>query len=101
MFVYNVTLKIIPEIEMEWLQWQKEEHIPEILATGLFNENRFYRLLEQDEGEGITYVSQFFSPSQEYITRYLNEFASTIRKKAFEKWGNKFIAFRTTMRLVQ
>jgi hypothetical protein len=101
MFVYNVTLKIIPEIEAEWLQWQMKEHIPEILATGQFSENKFYRLIELDDRDGVTYVSQFFSPSQESITRYLNEFAAAIRKKAFEKWGNKFIAFRTTMQLVQ
>ncbi|MFY8045434.1 MAG: DUF4286 family protein, partial [Chitinophagaceae bacterium] len=43
MFIYNVTVKIDPSIEADWIQWMKEEHIPEVLATGKFFESRFVR----------------------------------------------------------
>ncbi len=39
----------------------KQEHIPEIMATGLFHDYRFCRLLEQDDSDGPTYTIQYFT----------------------------------------
>ncbi len=100
MIVYNITIKIVAEIEKEWVQWQINEHIPEIMATELFSDFKFYRLLEEDTNDGITYVVQYFSSTFENYTRYINSSASTLRQKSFEKWGDKFIAFRTVMQVV-
>jgi hypothetical protein len=100
MIVYNITLKINREIEQEWLEWQKSEHIPDIMATGQFTEYKFYRLLDQDEDDGITYVIQYFSASMENYRQYINNAAPLLRQKAIEKWGNKFLAFRTVMEVV-
>ncbi len=101
MLVYNITMKVDPGIEEEWIRWQREEHIPEIMATGLFTEHKFYRLLEQDETEGITYVIQYFTSSMEEYNLYLNEFAPLLRKKALDKWQGRFVGFRTIMQVVQ
>ena len=101
MFVYNITIKINSEIEAEWIKWQKEEHIPEVMSTGLFSDHKFFRLLDQDESDGITYIVQYFTPSIENHNEYIEKFAPSLRKKAVEKWGNSFIAFRTIMEPVQ
>jgi len=100
MIVYNVTNKVQPDIEAEWVRWQREEHIPDILASGQFTEYKFYRLLEQDETEGITFVVQYFAPDIDHYDEYVNSFAPALRKKALDRWGNKFIAFRTIMEVV-
>ena len=100
MIVYNITNKVMHEIVTEWLQWQKEEHIPEIMRTGLFTEYKFFRLLEQEEEEGLTFVVQYFTPSIENYQRYINEFAPALREKAMQKWGHQFVAFRTVMEVV-
>ena len=100
MFVYNITIKIDPEIEPAWVQWQKTEHIPEIMSTGLFNDYKFFRLLDQDERDGITYVLQYFTSSMENYKKYISEFAPGLRDKGLEKWGDRFIAFRTIMEIV-
>jgi Domain of unknown function (DUF4286) len=100
MIVYNITNKIHPAIETEWVSWQQQEHIPDIMATGQFAEYKFYRLLDQDESDGITYVVQYFSPSLDHYHTYINEFSATLRQKAFKRWGDKCIAFRTLMRVV-
>jgi uncharacterized protein DUF4286 len=99
MIVYNITIKILPEIEKEWIAWQHQEHIPEVMASGCFTDHRFYRLLDEDE-EGITYVVQYFASSLENYHRYSSENAESLRQKAFKKWGNQFIAFRTVMQVV-
>ena len=100
MIVYNITLKINPDIETEWIQWQKEEHIPEIMATRLFANYKFYKLLEQDESDGPTYVVQFFADTYEKYQQYIDEFAPGLRKKSLEKWGDAFIAFRSILQVV-
>ncbi len=100
MIVYNITIKITPEIEKEWVSWQKDEHIPEVMSSGQFTENKFYRLLEQNETDGITYVVQYFAPTLENYHRYINDMSKQLRQKALDKWGNQFIAFRTIMEVV-
>ncbi len=100
MTVYNITLKVSPEIEKQWLLWQTQEHIPDVMASGCFTDHKFFRLLEQDESEGATYVVQYFAPSLEDYERYINQVAPVMREKLLDKWGNKIIAFRTVMQVV-
>jgi hypothetical protein len=101
MIVYNISIKIHRSIEPEWISWQKEEHIPEIMSSGQFTEYRFYKLLEQDEqDDGITYVVQYFAPSLQHYQHYIDTMAPALRQKAFDKWGNRFIAFRSLMQVV-
>jgi hypothetical protein len=98
--VYNTTIKVDPGIETEWMHWQKNEHIPEIMATGLFSGYKFFRLLDQDETEGITYVIQYFSPSIDHYKKYIEQFAALLDEKASAKWSDLFISFHTVMKIV-
>ena len=100
MIVYNITIKIDPGIEKDWLDWQKQEHIPDVMASGQFTDFKMYRLLDQNEEDGITYVVQYFSGSLKNYQSYINNMAPLLRDKALKKWGNKFIAFRTVMEVV-
>ena len=101
MLLYNITTKVDHAISDQWLQWQKEIHIPEIMATGLFYEHRIYRLLEQDDTEGKTYVTQFFTDSEKNYKDYILHFAPGLRKKAIVKWSDQTVAFRTLLENVQ
>src|SRR5204862_5581248 len=87
---YNITIKIGREIEEEWMKWQTQEHIPDIMLTGLFDDYKFFKLLEQDDREGITYVLQYFSSSIENYRKYIRLFAPALREKALAKWGDRF-----------
>ena len=99
MIVYNVTFKVRWSILEEWLAWQKAEHIAAHLATGLFDDHRFFRLLEQDEEEGPTYIIQYFTTALERYREFMIEFAPGLQREAWDKWGDGFIAFRTLMAL--
>ena len=100
MIVYNITIKIDPAIEQEWVQWQQQEHIPDIMKTGMFTGQKMFRLLDQDESEGITYVCQYFASNTANYECYIRDHAPLLREKAMKRWGDRFIAFRTVMRLV-
>lgn len=100
MIVYNVTVKVNPEIEREWIQWQKEEHIPEILSTRHFVNHGFFRLLNTDESDGITYVLQFFAEDLYHFNEFESKYAAELHAKAFTVWGNKFVYFTSIMQVV-
>lgn len=97
MILYNVTIQVDPSIDDAWLSWMKEEHIPDVLSTGLFTEAKCWRLLDHQEGAGATYAVQYLSPAISMYQQYIEQHAPRLRKKGQEKWGDKFIAFRTTM----
>ncbi|MEO5647102.1 MAG: DUF4286 family protein [Chitinophagaceae bacterium] len=101
MNVYNITIKVQAAIADDWIRWQREEHIPEIMQTGLFNEYKLFLLLEQEDAEGPTYITQFFAENRDNYDRYIKEFAPKLREKAFEKWGDQFIGFRSLLQSVQ
>jgi hypothetical protein len=100
MIVYNITIKVDPKIEKEWVKWQKKDHIPAVMATGLFNDHKFFKLLEQDETEGITYIIQYFTSSIGNYKKYIRELAPSLSEKAFSKWNDQFISFQTVMQIV-
>lgn len=100
MIIYNITTKVSHAIENAWLQWQKEEHIPEIMLTGLFTSYQLFRLLEQDDDEGSTYIIQYTANTMEDYQGYIRTHAHALSKKAFEKWADQFISFRSVLEVM-
>jgi predicted ATP-dependent Lon-type protease len=100
MILYNVTIKVHHSIHTEWLQWLKQEHVPEVMQTNCFTDFKILRLLEIDEVEGPTYAIQYFAESKALYNLYIEKFAIEMRNRSFAKWGDKFIAFRSVMQIV-
>lgn len=100
MIVYNVTIKVATSIADEWLQWLQEIHIPEVMASECFTHHKVLRLMEIDDTEGPTFVTQYYAESKALYNLYIEKHAPNLREKSFEKWGNKFIAFRSVMSIV-
>ena len=98
--IYNVTIKVEPSIADAWLKWLQEEHIPDMIRTGCFTESKVVRLLEVDDSEGPTYAIQYSADSKADYNRYISMHASLMRQKSYEKWGDRFIAFRSVMQVV-
>ncbi len=99
MYIYNVTIKIEKSIEQEWLNWMKEEHIKDVINTGLFHDYTFIELLEPtDEDGGKTFIVQYHTNNLSDYNKYIEEHATALREKAFSKFGNRFIAFRTLLK---
>jgi hypothetical protein len=100
MFIYNVTVKVQETISEEWLKWLKEVHIPEVLGTGCFTHATILQLLDVDDSEGPTYAVQYHAESRAAYNLYNRKFAGVMRQRSLDQWGEKFIAFRTFMRIV-
>ncbi len=100
MFIYNVTIKLDHSIHEAWVKWMNEEHIPDVMQSECFEKFQFVRLLEVDEEEGPTYAVQYYAVSKAQYNRYIDLYAPKLRQASTDKWGNKFIAFRTLMEVV-
>ncbi|MEO7522639.1 MAG: DUF4286 family protein [Ferruginibacter sp.] len=100
MIIYNVTIKIQESIHQAWIQWLKEEHLPEVLATNCFIRSTILRLLDIDDSEGPTYAIQYFAEDRSAYERYVENFSGIMRQMSFDKWGNQFIAFRSVMEVL-
>ena len=101
MIIYNVTIKIEDPIATDWLKWLQQEHIPEVMQTGCFSSYKIVRLLEVDDSEGPTYAIQYSADSKADYNRYIQLHAGELRDKSFRKWGDRFVAFRSVMQVVE
>jgi hypothetical protein len=100
MIIYNVTTKVEHSIAEAWLNWLRQEHIADLIGTGCFTHAVILHLSESDDEEGITYAVQYYAPDKASYNKYIEQHAEGMRKKTMDKWGNKFISFRTIMSIV-
>lgn len=101
MFIYNVTTKVANEISAAWLQWLQEVHVPEVMATECFIKATIVRLLEIDDSEGPTYAIQYLTESKGLYNHYIEKHAGILRQRSFDKWGDRFISFRSIMQVIE
>lgn len=97
--VYNVTTNIHSDINEDWLEWLKKEHLADILNTGCFTKAIILKMLDID-AEDPTYTIQYFAKNRKLYQLYIDKYAPVMRQKSIEKWGDKFIAFRSVMEVV-
>ena len=100
MIIYNVTINIENDVREEWLQWMKEKHIPDVMATGYFTENKICKVLVEEE-QGTTYSIQYTCANMQDLEEYRRDHAPRLQKEVNDKYANKFVAFRTVLEVVQ
>ena len=99
MILYNVTINIDKEVEEEWLVWMKTIHIPNVMKTEMFVDNRFYRI-KADEPEGTSYSIQYFANSMKEMDQYQNQFSTNMEMEMMKKYGNHLVSFPTLLESV-
>lgn len=100
MIIYNVTINIDYSEHQAWLQWMKQEHIPDVLNCGIFTEARMVKVLADEDQGGETYSVQYTCNSMQDYERYRDTFAKDMQAKANQKFGGKFVAFRTLLQTI-
>lgn len=99
MYIYNVTINVVEEAHDDWLQWMKEEHIPQMLDTGKFIKALMTKVLVEEEMGGITYSVQYTTRDKATLEAYYEENADELRA-ASKKFKDKFVAFRTELEVI-
>ena len=99
MILYNVTVGIDLDVELEWLEWMIGSHIPEVMATGKFQRYDIYKILSH-EGEGASYSIQYMAESMDKVEDYLSNHAPDLIKAHMDRYKDKHVAFRTLLEKV-
>jgi hypothetical protein len=100
MIIYNVTVNIDTDVHDDWLQWMKEVHIPDVMSTGMFLDNRISKVLSGEEEGGLTYSIMYTCESMETLERYQKENAPALQADHTKRYAGKFAAFRTLLEVV-
>jgi hypothetical protein len=98
--LYNVTVSVDERIQAEWLDWMRYEHIPEVLATGCFEEYRMLKLIGADQENGVTFAIQYLAPDSKAYQTYQDQFAPDLQQKTRDRYGDSVVAFRTLLELL-
>jgi hypothetical protein len=99
MIIYNVTINIEDDVHLEWVEWMKNEHIPRVMATGYFLDNRMCRLMVEEE-TGTSYTIQYTLKNMADYEEYQQLHAPALQKEVLNKYRDKFVAFRSLMEVV-
>lgn len=99
MIIYNVTVNVENDVREEWLIWMKAVHIPDVMATGYFTENKICKVLV-DEEQGTTYSIQYTCSDIEKLKAYQKLQSPRLQKEVNDKFAGKFVAFRTLLEIV-
>ncbi len=87
MIIYNVTTGVDKRIEHEWVNWMRETHIPDVMATKMFVGHKLFRILSVESEDSVSYAVQYSAKSLNEIERYLEEFAPALRDAVTKKYG--------------
>ncbi|MCH2215202.1 MAG: DUF4286 family protein [Flavobacteriales bacterium] len=99
MIIYNVTVNVDYGSNEDWLKWMKEQHIPDVLATGLFFDAKLSKILAEEQG-GKSYSIQYLSKSKKDYEQYQKEHAPRLQADHEKKFAGKYVAFRTLLDVV-
>ncbi len=100
MLIYNVTVKIEHDLNEDWLRWMRDVHIPDVMATGLFENHRLCKVLGDDDAHGITYAIQYLCPDLETFMKYQEKHAPGLQAAHAERYRDRYVAFRTLLEVL-
>ncbi len=101
MIIYSVTISLDRGIEQNWLAWMQETHIPEVMATGHFEDYSFQQLLEPTvDPEMVTYNVHYHCATIEAYRAYEKNHAPKLRQAHEDRYANRFVSFRTLLKKV-
>ena len=98
--IYNVTVSIDPSVELDWVNWMRTVHIPDVIATGCFLEGRMSKMNNEEEG-ACTYAMTYIVYSQDHLTTYQKEHAQRLQIEHTKRYEGRFAAFRSTLTVIE
>ena len=100
MILYNVTVSIDKEIVTAWLKWMKEMHIPEVMECNIFVKAQLNRVISKTNNEEYTYAISYKCNTMKDMHIYQSKYAPLLQEKHYKKFGDKAIAFRTLLEVI-
>tara|TARA_B100001758_G_scaffold247957_1_gene269129 strand:+ start:3522 stop:3830 length:309 start_codon:yes stop_codon:yes gene_type:complete len=100
MIIYNVTVNVDKSINDDWLKWMQSVHIPEIMGTGVFIKSQINQVVSEKD-TGYTYAIAYTCASMKNLHHYQVKFAPELQQKHVMRYGDKAVAFRTILNVIE
>ena len=97
MLLYNVTIGIDREIEAEWIRWMKAVHIPNVMASQIFTDYKFFKVLSAEDSDNPSYCIQYYVPTIEQFNVYLSQYAQPLMEEHRNKFSQQHAAYQTLL----
>ncbi|MEO0311567.1 MAG: hypothetical protein RIQ89_1224 [Bacteroidota bacterium] len=101
MIVYSVTINVDHSIAKQWLQWMRTKHIYDVVKAGNFLDFKLLQLMGDQDSGGLTYNVQYYCKDLAAYQKYEKDYAPKLRAEAIEIFGDKFVAFRTLLDVIE
>lgn len=99
MIIYNVTVSVDLDVHEMWLAWMTRTHVPQVMATGYFENSRICRVLAEED-TGATYAVQYTCADMASYELYKALHAPRLQAEAEKYYGGKALAFRTLLEVL-
>ena len=99
MIIYNMTVNIENSVHSEWRKWIND-HISEVLETGLFLKAVFSKVLTEDAEGATTYSVQYYAHSKSALETYKTQYAQELQSEGVKRFGDKMLSFRTALEFI-
>lgn len=101
MIIYNVTVSVDYEAVQDWMQWMKEIHIPEVMATGKFLDYKVLKVYGENGDNSMSFAIQYLCENVSTLNEYMTQDAPALQKKHTERFGEKAVGFRTVLQILE
>ncbi|OON70708.1 DUF4286 family protein [Hymenobacter sp. CRA2] len=99
MILYNVTSSVDPEVAEEWVSYMRDEHMPDVMATGYFVKSQLLRLLNE-ENDGYTYAAQYYCINTDQLDEYQRMAAPGLSANLETRFPGQYVSFRTVLEVL-
>lgn len=99
MIIYNVTTILEKSVEDDYLNYMKEIHMAEVMASGTFSSCNLLKLTEPDN-EGVTYCAQYITDDIQKLNKYRATISPKLQEDFKQKFENHYVAFRSVLESV-
>ena len=100
MIIYNVTVSVEESITSDWLNWMEIEHIPAVMACGIFTKAQINRVITEADTHN-TFAIAYTCSTIKDLHQYQIKFAPELQQKHVARYGDKAVAFRTIMEVIE
>lgn len=95
--IYTQSIHVEHDIEKDWLQWMKEEALPEIAQTHRFSKIVFAKVSSHPDETGNTYSIQYYADDKNSSKDFYQNQLHSIAKSVLTRYGTKALIFPTEL----
>lgn len=101
MIIFNTTYLVSDKMYGKWFKWLREEHIPDMLATGFFDRPQVAKVLTADvEQEGSSYSVQFHTEDVASLEAWNREYGDAFASRFAGLFGDEVLCFSSVLEIV-